>query len=320
MVQEEFAKFIELYAPPVLEGVLESLLHRCDSYQFMWPARTYAAPLAARIRELIEAKRPASLIRLGDGEGNVLGALDPCFPALAADSMGRIMNLMFGRQPRGQTEVSDLQLGMVAAVEQADIIGIPDGLRLKGVERQIKASGERGEYDTRGISGTANAVRYTQALLNAAPPERKPILTNCYCHRDLLPYYRDLLSGIDVVGLISCFPELPDRLKRHFSVNRVDFYQIPDQASNRRPPGSSAQQPSAVSHYPERFTELMESLQISYHGQVFLVAAGILGKMYCTRLKLLGAIAIDIGSIADVWMDEAVRAYHDSDFIGRWRL
>jgi hypothetical protein len=36
-------------------------------------------------------------------------------------------------------------------------------------------------------------------------------------------------------------------------------------------------------------------------GLVVLVGAGILGKIYCHRIKQLGGIAIDVGSMMDVW-------------------
>jgi len=231
------------------------------------------------------------------------------------------MNIMFGRAPRHKAEVSALSNGIAEAVQNADIIGMPDLDRLKYIEHRIRVEGERGVYqDTRGISGSMNAVLYPAILLNAAPPMRSPTITSCYCHSDLLPFYDDLLKNVDNIGLISCYPSLPERLKSRWSLGHIDFFQIPDQASNSRAVGSSFENLTKAGHYPERFRELMKSLRVTRAGQIFLISAGILGKIYCNRLKQLGAIAIDIGSVADVWMGQPVRIYHDVDFLSRWRL
>jgi hypothetical protein len=53
---------------------------------------------------------------------------------------------------------------------------------------------------------------------------------------------------------------------------------------------------------------------------VFLVAAGILGASYCNRIKQLGGIAINIGSVADVWAGVVTRPYHTERYLDRWRL
>jgi len=36
-------------------------------------------------------------------------------------------------------------------------------------------------------------------------------------------------------------------------------------------------------------------------GRVYLVGAGILGKMYCDVIKQRGGVAIDIGAVIDGW-------------------
>jgi hypothetical protein len=42
-------------------------------------------------------------------------------------------------------------------------------------------------------------------------------------------------------------------------------------------------------------------------GAVFLVAGGLLGKIYCDRIRALGDIALDIGALADAWMGHNTR-------------
>jgi hypothetical protein len=44
-------------------------------------------------------------------------------------------------------------------------------------------------------------------------------------------------------------------------------------------------------------------------GELFLVAAGFLGKILCDRIRARGGIGFDIGSVADSWMGYATRFY-----------
>ena len=52
----------------------------------------------------------------------------------------------------------------------------------------------------------------------------------------------------------------------------------------------------------DRYREILRDLVVPEPGAIFLVAAGLLGKVYCARIHELGGIAIDIGSLADGWM------------------
>jgi hypothetical protein len=165
--------------------------------------------------------------------------------------------------------------------------------------------------DIRGACGTINALRYAHVALSCAPPRR--VITNCWFHRDLLPYYKEILQGTSKLGLIGCYPELPDRIRAAFGVGDVMFFPIPNQISNtgRRPP---------LPHYPDIFDRVMESLSTIAPGQVVLVAAGMLGKIYCNRIKQCGGIALDIGSVADVWVGRRARRYHDAAYLEKWAL
>ena len=52
---------------------------------------------------------------------------------------------------------------------------------------------------------------------------------------------------------------------------------------------------------------LIDTLTIPRRGAVFLVAGGLLGKIYCDRIRELGGIALDIGALADAWMGHNTR-------------
>jgi hypothetical protein len=60
-------------------------------------------------------------------------------------------------------------------------------------------------------------------------------------------------------------------------------------------------------HYPDRFDELLDDIQIRFPGQVFMVGAGICGKVYCHEIAQRGGIGIDIGAACDAWLGIASR-------------
>jgi hypothetical protein len=59
--------------------------------------------------------------------------------------------------------------------------------------------------------------------------------------------------------------------------------------------------------------DLCQSLRSVRAGELYLVAAGIVGKIYCDMIKSLGGVAIDIGSVADLWMDVPSRHFNAAE-------
>ena len=55
-------------------------------------------------------------------------------------------------------------------------------------------------------------------------------------------------------------------------------------------------------HFPDRFDELLDSLQPAFPGQLFFVGAGICGKVYCDVIARRGGIALDVGAACDAWL------------------
>lgn len=54
-------------------------------------------------------------------------------------------------------------------------------------------------------------------------------------------------------------------------------------------------------HYPRVFVRILESIENCIGpGQLVLVSAGILGKIYCDAIRQRGGVAVDIGSVIDI--------------------
>jgi hypothetical protein len=304
----ELGQFAARYDQASMEGWLEGLLARYQSHAFA--VRGYEPLLAQRIRAVIEAGRPASCLRLGDGEGNLLGACDGEFRNLQRLSAQKAAEMHLGRWLPGSA-LASLSRATFKAIANADVIGVPCSGRIEHLYRNLQNRKRGSKFDIRGACGTINALRYAHAALSSTMPDR--VMTNCWFHRDVLPFYKEILRGMPRLGLISCYPELPDRLRTVFGVADVTFFAIPNQVSN------TGRLPSSP-HYPDVFEEVMRSLGNLEEGQLVLVAAGLLGKIYCNRIKQCGGIALDIGSVADVWMGQRARRHHDAAYLEKWVL
>ena len=61
------------------------------------------------------------------------------------------------------------------------------------------------------------------------------------------------------------------------------------------------------SHLHHAYGEVMSELRMVPRNHPMLVSAGFLGKLYCLEIKRLGGIAIDVGSLTDLWLGHMTR-------------
>jgi hypothetical protein len=101
------------------------------------------------------------------------------------------------------------------------------------------------------------------------------------------------------LGVISCHAALPEALKQRFDLSEVFFHKTPGEAKLAEP---AEREPFGVWH--ER---LKAEVSGAEPGVLYLVGAGIPGKIYCDIIKRAGGIALDIGAVADIWMQAPTR-------------
>jgi hypothetical protein len=217
---------------------------------------------------VVAEARPFSLVRLGDGEGRLLG-----YPEIVGQAELDIsLQIWFGRTDFAPDALAALAVELREATLAADLLGLPRPSQLALPEyRAVFAPLERFGLLARG-----------------------PLLTDSAIHRYLQIglFYRELLADLPFCGLVSC-RDLASQMKRVFRLGRVEQYLVPGEAQY---PG-----PRPGEHYPGRFQELRETLTVPFPGAVFLVGAGALGKIYCHWIKQRGGIALDIGAVCDAW-------------------
>ena len=257
---------------------------------------------ASEVRsKIISAKRdrqPFSLVRLGDGEGsflsiNTLDELD--YQVLYNENRKQFLEYWFGKEAdRMQKRFFETVARLPSVVNDADIVGLP---LPSWVEHEYSIG------SSRGISALTNIYRFIKGL-----QERKisPILCAQSIHIELgqSNLFNELFEGEQSIGLISCFSELPSYICKKFHIKNIEFYKLPGEQYFKDIIGPGA---TDGNHFPNVFDDVMANLENPKHGKIFLVAGGILGKFYVQQIKRSGGIALDIGSLADAWVNKATR-------------
>ena len=241
----------------------------------MWHALTDHLLLSRRlnafevflsVQEAQKLKRPVAVIRLGDGEGAVLG-----YPGTTSRTdIDRYLTFWLRRKDVPDPEVFALRDQLREAIEQADILGIP------------RPAQERMHH-------CWAAVRKAVTKLDTRADLTLTALHRLMQHALL---YRPILLNQPFVGLVSC-RDVSHRLQDLFRIKQIRWYGI---RGARDQPGITE-----TPHWPDGFEWVRQSLEVPFRGAVFLVGGGVFGKIYCHWIKQRGGIAIDIGSIFDSW-------------------
>ncbi len=229
--------------------------------------RAEVAVLEARIMRSIEKREPLALIRLLDGEGRTFEGSDRSLDG-AAYWDGHI-------EPLPELEMQKFQGLFQAAVKQADILGLPTEAMVRNPYNRAVIHHMDGSIISR--------IRRGEVMVADQP---------CHFQLHMAGSFGRLLDGRDFVGVVSG-RDVARHLREEFGVGRVDWYSVPPQA---RHDGLGP-----VPHYPARFEQILAELTVPYDGAIFVVGAGIVGKVYCAEIKRRGGIALDIGAVADIW-------------------
>jgi hypothetical protein len=301
VVAEEFDRFGSSYGEPTV--AFERVRAAFREYL---PDGSCAAEIARRVQQYVAQGRSASFIRVGDGEGNLMGLALGEYPALEAHCARKAARIHFGMSDVLLKAGSELQKSFRTAVRNADLIGIPDRLALQW------AFANREFLGPRPIHGIGAVYTYLYRFADELEVGSKTCCSNTFS-RMLLPHYHALIEGNEI-GLVSCHADLPEGLRRRMGARNVAFYPVPKQA--RMIPG----RPADTGHYPGRYRALLEELRNARPGVAYFVAAGMLGKIYCEMIRAAGGVAVDIGSTADIWAGVRSRRRIPQETVDTWRV
>lgn len=269
-----------------------------------------AEAVAARLIEAIRSKSPLSLVRLGDGEGNYLPYRTE-FEDYASSDRARTRHTWWGAgEDAGDNEAAELRDLLGAAIASADVIGVPDLFRLSRIlMADSPLSPTQNGKSARGLIAALDAAiagnrRHGDDL------RRHPLVTSCHIHQALCFWdlWQRILGEVSSVSVVTCHPQLPSALRRRFGVGTRQLHLVPAE----RKYASLFDSAATERHFPDAFERLKVELARTPRGEVVLVAAGVLGKAYCTAIRDAGGIGIDIGSAADYWCGFSTRGFEES--------
>jgi len=263
--------------------------------------------IAAFLSERIKEKIPTSCIRLGDADGNALFPALDRYPHLTDYNLSKISQIYFGDK-RVMVDSKNFFLEMVIdGIQNADLIGGPE----RGTIEKSFATAYA-DLDVRGMCGMRGVYNYLSEK-GQHIDLGSSIWASTWFSRALLPHYFDLLRDAPFVGFITCYEELPRLVQQRSNISTIESILVPMQAS-------IAKSNKNINHYPDAYPEILARIQPPAPGAIYIVAAGILSKAYCSKIKERGGIAIDIGSVADVWMGTISRPGMSTDLIDKWKL
>ncbi|PWJ13243.1 hypothetical protein [Jannaschia seohaensis] len=266
------------------------------------------------IQEKADKGEPGSYIRLGDADGNVLFSSLGIYPDLARYNLAKISSIYFGNKDLMVDKLETFTRIVVEACEAADGIGAPER---NSVEKSFSGYGET--YDVRGKCGFRGVYNYFGQGYDLTRLSQAS-WTSTWVSRSLLPHYFTLLADRPHVGFITCYEELAGLMKARCNIGAVTEHLTPMQASIAHQTKRRRGLDGDIGHYPEVYEKICEEIAPPAPGTIYIVAAGILSKSYCTLIKQRGGIAIDVGSIADIWMNVKSRPGMEDKQVNEWSL
>lgn len=270
--------------------------------------------LRDEIKAKMRNKESGSYVRLGDADGNALFVLKNKYPALADYCVKKISRIYFGNDDLMKDHIGFFTDSVIEAVEKADAVGGP----VRGtIERSFHTPPR--DLDVRGMCGMRGVYNYFGDGYDLSKLSGTHWGSTWYS-RSLLPHYFDILRDEPYVGFITCYDELAGLVQQKANIGRVETIPVPMQASIAYQTKKVSDMRKDIGHFPDAFPKILEAIKPPYPGCVYIIAAGILSKAYCTRVKELGGIAIDIGSVADIWMSFQSRPNAKDDLVAKWAL
>lgn len=281
----DFGRFVCRYP----KSYILNVCHQVESSK-KWIDVEHVASQASRA---LQEGRGFSVIRCGDGEGafiRVSNVDEIEFSNLYRFNRLNRSNVWFdGSIDIDATGFTQAAFGLQRALGAADVVGLPYTGWLKHEHKILSATG---------ISTLTNLLRID---LDSVPYFCTQQI-HVELHRTGKIY--ELMRSVDTIGLISCHAQLPSKLIEKFGYKSIDYHYIPGEKGHKH---LVAKEATVGEHWPEGFHRVIAGLQKPLAGRLYIVAAGILGKLYCEQIKKCGGVAIDMGSIADGWVGSSTR-------------
>lgn len=238
------------------------------------------------ILQAVKKGKALSLLRLGDGESYAFSGASTEFLDDMADNDHEVRERMWWSLAPSPMLRGQIKARVRAATLDADVLGVPS------IYRVIRDFGAG-----RHIFGESSTQRGIETILDVSstlPKKWNRILTEERCHQILFTreFIIKLATAAKKVVWISCWTR--EQLDVDISVPQSHVVIPP----HSRVEGMTSGE--AGNHFFETFeANLAQMRQDIIPGSVVFVAAGLIGKIFLAEAKKCGAVALDIGAMAD---------------------
>lgn len=286
----QLLRFIREFSIDKVEKIYADMLEQRGPLQS-------ASQIVNEMQYALDNKTGYAIVRIGDGEGSWLQhdlLEETRYGALYKRNREEFWYDWFGKGQREKIpDFYKFTRSLSNELKHIDVIGV---FPLSWIKHEYK----HGNF--RGCPGTLNAVRIS--MMNT--PSSTKVCTSMINY-DLgnSQEFIDFLAGAEEIGIISCQPDLKEYLQTILPNTTFSFIGIPSEPSRRHLLGEQA---IVGEHFPTGFNEALSKIRgRDWSGVPFLVAGGVLAKLYAIEIKKRGGIAVDIGSQADKWMKRKTR-------------
>jgi hypothetical protein len=254
--------------------------------------------VADLVAQALQTAMPLSVIRLGDGEMNILatGIYDTpyldrfCFAASVEGQEDRFIP--------DELWMLALREMMMSAVLQADIVGV---LGIWHWKQSVDPTVWPDNFvrDPRGTSGYWRGMDYVLKLARAGLLQDK-VLASAHLYFGLLNHLDEIFRHANHVLLITNKVGVLEGLRNKFPCSTFDLLSVGIPKNSDEPLAESP-----------RFLEIFASqLPRDLRGCCCLVGAGLWAELYCSWIKQRGGVAVDIGSGFDLLNGTISRPIH----------
>jgi hypothetical protein len=240
--------------------------------------------LVELIKYSLNSKKGFSFVRMGDGEGNVLGVKSDSFKSLLTQHSIDICKLQFGVGKLSLADQGLIAEYLLLSIRTSDVLGImtPNSIIKKFELQSLPLSRQL----------TGNVINYL--TVSELFIDDQHILKYIDSSINYDPYWENVIKELALthkkIGIISPHNEVDDFFKSE-GLDDVLFFQIP---------GEHKYFPHNESHFHDCFPLISAEISdTDLSGRLFLVGAGLLGKYYCHLIKKSNGVALDIGSTMD---------------------
>lgn len=219
------------------------------------------------------AKQPFSLVRIGDGELSILGGAKT-----EPSRLQHVLRRAMADRAYASDEIESIRLGMVHAINSADIVGMYDSFEANDL-----------------------CTVYEDTLADTGLEWVTAVHPNVHIYMQSAGVLDRLLRMAQRVTLIAGRDTL-DQFKATYPHITANQHLIPVERQYGLVGEGSRDQ-----HYPDVYNRMRDALQPDGPCHLYLIGAGLLAKEYCAIVKERGGFAIDIGSVFDYWADIPTR-------------